>query len=365
MSIDKSLLLVGDEPWNTQNTVDLMVEFVNAAKTSLHIAIYDFRLTQPQTLLFVDALDNMAHEGVEVKIAYDHRNPPSLLPGSKAFTAGDDPAPTGTHEFLTSGFGGRHPETKVQVKALQEESIAGSKLMHEKVIIRDGSAVLTGSANFTDDAWAHQDNNILTISSPDLANYYERDFQELWSTAKLSGTGGVFGTVHAAGLDLDVCFAPTQGKRIDGEIAKLIDGANAGQPLHIASMVITSDKILASLSSALDRGVKVHGIYDGPEMSVALGQMTNPTKVDLMNKIMAALVAKHSVPFDPKNPRGLHNFMHDKIAVEGDTVATGSYNFSTSAESNAEDILFIRDKALADNYRVYIERLIEKWRESK
>ncbi|MGD0835635.1 MAG: phosphatidylserine/phosphatidylglycerophosphate/cardiolipin synthase family protein [Polyangia bacterium] len=362
MSIDKLLLLVGDEPDNTQNTVDLMIEFVNAAKTSLHIAIYDFRLNQPQTLQFTDALEKKAQAGVDVKIAYDHRNPPSSSPGSKAFVAGDDdPAPKGTHEFLTSGFGHRHPNTKVQVMAIQEESIAGSKLMHQKVIVCDSTAVLMGSANFSDDAWAHQDNNILTLSSPDLADYYENDFKELWSTGRLSGTGEVFGTVHTSGLDVDVRFSPAQGRRIDGEIAALIDGVQAGKAFHIASMVITSDKILASLEAALDRGVEVHGIYDGPEMSAALHQMTNPAKIALMNSVMAALTAKHSVPFDPKKPQGLHNFMHDKIAVAGGTVVTGSYNFSSSAEGNSEDILFIRDMALADQYRTYVDRLIARW----
>jgi hypothetical protein len=36
--------------------------------------------------------------------------------------------------------------------------------------------------------------------------------------------------------------------------------------------------------------------------------------------IMGSLVAKHSVPYDPKNPNGLHNFMHDKVMVAGSMV---------------------------------------------
>jgi phosphatidylserine/phosphatidylglycerophosphate/cardiolipin synthase-like enzyme len=81
-----------------------------------------------------------------------------------------------------------------------------------------------------------------------------------------------------------------------------------------------------------------------------------------MKKVMAMLVAKHSKPYDPKNPNGLHNFMHDKVAVAGSTVITGSYNFSDSAEHNAEDIIFIRDAKLAQRYAAYVEGLVARWR---
>jgi len=243
-----SILLIGDGNANTKHTVDFMVDFANRAKKSLHIAIYDFRLKQEETLRFVDTLEKKAKDGVEVMIAYDHRNPPSTAPGSKAFSPGDDPAPKGTHVFLTSGFGGRHPATSVKVKAIQEESIAGSKLMHEKVIVADGQAVLMGSANFTDDAWAHQDNNILAIASADLADYYEKDFHELWNKGTFVGTGAAFGQVTSAGLDVGVRFSPGQGKRIDAELTALINGVPSGQALHIASMVITSSTVLAAVA---------------------------------------------------------------------------------------------------------------------
>ena len=42
--------------------------------------------------------------------------------------------------------------------------------------------------------------------------------------------------------------------------------------------------------------------------------------------------------------------MHNKILVVDDTVITGSYNFSRSAQYNAENILFIESAALAQVY---------------
>ena len=41
--------------------------------------------------------------------------------------------------------------------------------MHNKFIVRDRSAVWTGSLNFTDDAFTLMENNVVEIESPQLA----------------------------------------------------------------------------------------------------------------------------------------------------------------------------------------------------
>lgn len=52
-----------------------------------------------------------------------------------------------------------------------------------------------------------------------------------------------------------------------------------------------------------------------------------------------------------------HSIAHNKVAViDGETVITGSFNFSKAAEeSNAENMLVIRNAALARRYT-------ENWR---
>ena len=54
------------------------------------------------------------------------------------------------------------------------------KLMHQKFIVRDRGAVWTGSLNLTNDAFTLMENNVVEIDSPTLADYYARDFEELW-----------------------------------------------------------------------------------------------------------------------------------------------------------------------------------------
>ncbi len=53
--------------------------------------------------------------------------------------------------------------------------------------------------------------------------------------------------------------------------------------------------------------------------------------------------------------------MHNKVLIIDDTVITGSYNFSRSAQFNAENILFLESAALAERYSVYIDHLLQKY----
>ena len=70
--------------------------------------------------------------------------------------------------------------------------------MHSKYVVRDGgleadaagrAAVWTGSTNFTDDAWTRQENNIITVSSAEVAAGYRRDFDVLSSGSAPTGFG--------------------------------------------------------------------------------------------------------------------------------------------------------------------------------
>ena len=84
----------------------------------------------------------------------------------------------------------------------------------------------------------------------------------------------------------------------------------------------------------------ISGIYDQTQMEDVLRQWQdvphNHWKISAMREIVAAvgLVGKHSAPY---RPDGRHDFMHAKVLVVDDVVITGSYNFSRSAEQNAEN----------------------------
>ena len=342
--------------------------FISGATASLDIAIYDFRLLAGAlTDQFVGAVRAAAERGVSVRLAYDKTQEVGDDATLKAFgDAGGDPAPVGTHVFLAqAGF-----PAGVEVRAIQEEAIdPGHQIMHQKYMVRDAStavaAVLMGSANFTTDAWGIQDNNVLVITGAgDLAAAYEQDFTDLWTTQRLSGTGaGDAGNVTVNGIDIGYSFAPGEGRATEADIAAVVSGASTR--VRVASMVLSSPKILQALADQISAGRDVAGIYDGPEMhdvanewGKAAGGTSSAQILPLWQAVAPHLTAKASVPFTANGP---HNFMHNKVVVADDTVATGSFNFSTNAIRNAENVLRISSTDLADQYTAYIDGLVHRY----
>ena len=86
----------------------------------------------------------------------------------------------------------------------------------------------------------------------------------------------------------------------------------------------------------------------------------NRWKIAALKEIVAraGLIGKNSTPYSAP---GRHNYMHNKVLVIDDTVITGSYNFSRSAQFNAENILFIESAPLAEAYSAYIVHLKSKY----
>jgi phosphatidylserine/phosphatidylglycerophosphate/cardiolipin synthase-like enzyme len=348
---------------------EVFTAFIGAATQQLDIAIYDFRLLDgPLTDQIVGAVKAAAGRGVSVRLAYDRVQGAADDVTLKAFAdAGGDPAPVGTHAFFQAA---RFPAS-VQVRAIEEEAIdPGHQIMHQKYMVRDpgtpGPAVLMGSANFTTDAWGIQDNNVLVITgAADLAAAYEQDFADLWSAQKLAGTGaGDAGSTTVNGTQIGYSFAPGEGVPTEDDIAGLIAGATTR--IKVASMVISSGKILQALANQLNAGRDVAGIYDGPEMNnvVRDWQRAAPGSaaaqhLALWESIAPRLVAKASEPFTAQGP---HNFMHNKVVVADGTTATGSFNFSANATRNAENVLRIDNSDLADQYAAYVDGLVQRYR---
>ncbi len=331
-----------------------LADFLSAAKTSLHVAIYDFRLSDSVAAPGVRALQDRAAAGVDVRVAYDAGKPNVPFPGG-----GVDPAPPGTDEFV------RRLGAKVQSKPITGGDPHLPKLMHKKYVIRDGgtpnAAVWAGSTNFTDYSWRLQENNIITLDSPELSAYYETDFGELWQRGDIATTGAHdVGTVSVNGVAVKVAFSPGEGRAIDLDVAHLIRSAR--RRLLICSMLLTSGGILGALRDVLDRDrLEFGGICDATQMADVKEQWKNgPSawKVPVFEGVAARLAGKHSQPYSPTS---IHDFMHNKVVVADDAVLTGSYNLSHSATENAENIVILHDAALAERYAAYIAGLVKRY----
>lgn len=350
---------------------DLLVEFVGSAAATLDICIYDFRLDLSDVSdKIVAAINGAGERGVAVRVAYDATEKTDEDIIKRFRGAGGDPAPIGTQAFLTRSL--QHP---VQTKAIAEVAVhdevsaepinPSSHIMHHKFMVADAAsdaaAVWMGSTNFTVDAWALQENNIVTVASPDLAVQYTKDFDDLWTTGKLTGTGqGNTGTVTVGSADVRYAFAPGEGSAIESLIAQTIAGAT--RRLRVASMVTSSPAILTALKDQIDAGMDFKGVYDKDETLNVLKQWeksaTGADKAALLQAVIAKMVPKNSLPF---TATGAHNFMHDKVVVADDTLVTGSFNFSANAAHNAENVIALTDTGLADAYADYIDRLAARY----
>ncbi|MGL6280758.1 MAG: phospholipase D-like domain-containing protein, partial [Gaiella sp.] len=56
-------------------------------------------------------------------------------------------------------------------------------------------------------------------------------------------------------------------------------------------------------------------------------------------------------------PESVHDYMHAKVVVTDDTAFVGSFNLSRSGERNAENVVEIRDAAVADRLAAYVDEV--------
>ncbi|HCT5418498.1 phospholipase D family protein [Klebsiella pneumoniae subsp. pneumoniae] len=123
---------------------------------------------------------------------------------------------------------------------------------------------------------------------------------------------------------------------------------SANRSVDVAAYSFTSKPVAAALIAAKNRGVSVRVVADEKANS---GQYTAVTF--LANKGVTVRL------------NGRYAIMHNKfMIVDGDTVQTGSFNYTASAVSrNAENVLLIQDAPeLTATYQGEFNRL---WNESR
>ena len=351
---DLQVLFLEDGQQTEAQVAGRLAAFLVQATQTLDLAIYDMHWNGEAAGIVLNALHERQQAGVRVRICYDLGDD-TAVPQEQSVT----PPSTQTATFLAN--------TGLPSKAIASEM----NLMHHKYIVRDaytpGAQVWTGSANFTDDSWTRQENNILIIPSVDLANFYTQDFNEMWASADIQTTGALDTgqvTLSYAGAPAPatVSFAPGQGVWIDSQVAHWV--AQARREVTLAVVVLTSGHILGALGDLMHAGVPVDGVYDRTQMTGVFGQWQqvphNAWKIPAFTALVqyGRLAGKNSTPWTPTS---VHDFMHNKIIVADDVVITGSYNFSRNAQANAENVLLINSPALAATYRTYIRHLAARY----
>lgn len=148
---------------------------------------------------------------------------------------------------------------------------------------------------------------------------------------------GVVGcaTPRTAGLSQpiwNVCFSPRGG------CAELIVNtlAQAKSTVLVQAYSFTSQPIAQALVDAHRRGVKVDVLLDESQKTARGSQADFMAQAGIPVRIDAA-----------------HAIAHSKVMViDGETVITGSFNFTEAAEErNAENLAVLKDRAFAERYQ--------------
>jgi phosphatidylserine/phosphatidylglycerophosphate/cardiolipin synthase-like enzyme len=314
-----------------------LADYLEKARQSLDIALYDFDLGPGLEDVVTDAIEGAAGRGVAVRLAYnvDFRAPIPVPPPPKA-----------------------RPEDIARLSVPTRAVPGVPDLMHHKFVVRDRASVWTGSTNWTDESWSREENVILTIDSHEVATSYTLAFEELWSKHDVMRSGLVEPrTAHVNGTKVRAWFCPGFGDALAHRIAKAC--GRARRRIRICSPVLTSAPILGTLSQIAAEGkVDLAGCVDQTQIEQVFYQWrTNGVtawKIPLLQAVLsrAPFSGKRSTPYTPTS---IHDYMHAKVTVADDVVFCGSFNLSRSGERNAEDMVEIEDPALADQLAAFVD----------
>lgn len=290
-----------------------LIEKINAAQTSIHIASFEFDLTP-----VAEALIAAKQRGVDVRWVTDDES---------GLAADAEPG---------------HGQFAMLRKAgIEVRSDDRSALMHNKFWIFDGAILWTGSTNITESGIFKQDNNTIVIDSPELAAIYEREFQEMWdgqfgprSPSQLAQQSTVVN-----GSPIQVIFT-SEDPAIEQAIVPVINSAT--KSIRFLAFSFTDFPMADAMMKRAKNGVNVAGVFE------KVGSETDAAE---LKTLFCANI--------PVRRDGNSAFMHNKVLVVDERfVVTGSLNFSTNAEeSNDENVIIIDNPDIAKLYTQDFDRI--------
>jgi phosphatidylserine/phosphatidylglycerophosphate/cardiolipin synthase-like enzyme len=325
--------------------VSHLVQFIQAAKHTLDVAIYDMKNKD-----VLKALKKISSK-VQLTILYDGG------PGKAGGSTTVDPKIATAKAIIDAGL----------KKFAQPIHDKGKHLMHDKFLVRDGTSVWTGSGNFTKGGLLLQDNNYVTIDSPTVASAYAKAFGELrgpgHSASHTIGIPAAPAKIKVGNVKMSVLFSTqfTEAEDVETEVQKRLKGA---RKVRIMAMLISDPGILDSLFE-LTR-IDIKGVLDPHMMKNVMKRPKGKSKLDPKLFWFASgdkrFVAAPSHAFVKSDN---NNFMHNKVMIIDDRVViTGSYNFSENAELNDENVLVMESPAIAAAYTKYFDKLFNEYQKT-
>lgn len=301
----------GDDNAGSRDLEQALVADISAARERIDMAMYNFSLRP-----VADALIAAHRRGVAVRLVVDS----DALDGTQL--------------------------SRLQSAGIPIIGDRREGLMHNKFIVVDGALLWTGSLNLTGSGTYNDNNNMARILSPDLAQNYLVEFEEMF-------TGDQFGANSPAdtpnprvtlpgGAVVENYFSPDDG--VSSRLVDLVEEAQTS--VDFLAYSFTSDPLADALIERFQVGVSVRGVFDEDSYRSNTG-----------GEYLRLQRAQMNVRLD-----GNPNLMHNKvIVIDRETVVLGSYNFTRAADrTNDENVLVIHDPAVAAAFLLEFEAIFNQ-----
>lgn len=284
-----------------------LVKAIDGAQQKIDMAVFEFN-SQPVT----DALLRAKSRGVQIRVVTD---------GEHGLES-----PDGTLDQLTG-------------ITIVSDGTRGA-FMHDKFFVIDGLYVWTGSTNITVNDIYNNNNSSILIRSPQLAQNYTEEFNELFAKqfGITSPTTVTNPSINQNGTQIETHFES------EGDVpARIVQMINTANSIRFMAFSLTRDDMMNAMLARQQSGADVMGIVEASSRRFAKPLFCGGVDIK-----------------QDGNPDVLH---HKIYIINGQTVVIGSFNFSDSAANqNDENTLIITNPDIAQAYLQEFER---RWAEAE
>jgi phosphatidylserine/phosphatidylglycerophosphate/cardiolipin synthase-like enzyme len=290
---------------------------LNAATKTIDLTSFDLNLPDG-----INALTAAAKRGVKVRVVYDGVNGSLDLDNAATNNQAFDAIKALTTAKIPLSDGGR-----------------SNGLMHDKIIIVDSKILFMGSWNLSYNDTYRNNNNLLKITDPTLIANYQAKFNEMFVDKRFGTKAQVKAltpSINIGGVQVENYFSPP-----DQVMSKLIAAVKGAQKkIHFMAFTYTDKDLSAAMIERFKAKVEVQGVIENRGAS------------------QGAMVPLYCAKLPVKADGNKYTMHHKVIIIDDQTVITGSFNFTKSADdANDDNVLIIHSPAVAALYEQEFQKV--------
>ncbi|MES9928366.1 MAG: phospholipase D-like domain-containing protein [Candidatus Thiodiazotropha sp. 6PDIVS] len=294
------------------NLERVIIDFIDQAQKRLEIAVQELE-SEPIAKAIIAARQRKVLVKLVIEQSYLKRTPPKANP----WTPGGKNEPNReVHDAIL--------RCNIDIKVDYNANI-----FHQKFIVRDRKAVLTGSTNFTPTGTGKNLNHIVIVEDQKVAKIYAREFKEIQE--------GRFGRrneghdphpkeLSVSDIPIKILFAPDHNPEM--EIMKQMMKARERIDFAIFTFAKSSG-IDDTMLRLVDVSMPIQGVFDSRQGA----QDWSPVRT---------LANQGAKLFAAGNKNGLGKVHHKLMVLDDQVVIAGSFNYTGPANLlNDENIIIL------------------------